>query len=143
MMQTSAVGATTNVSEVEVHNNQSYKLELDDWVIANGKLVSIVRFGYDQYAGQVRVIGPDERTDERTAGRWLPLTTISRLQFPARFTVQSNFLSAKEKTIDIILGMTGFLCAFDNDADPIVTFDDCDGRHAIFLIDATRLKMIE
>ena len=120
---------------------QSRQFEVNEWIIVNRQLASIVRFGYGQYEGQARVLRPDERMGDWTAGCWQPLSMISRLSFPARFTVRSTFLSVNEPPIQIQQGASGYLRKFDMEDDLIVTIDGRAGRHFIFLSDATRLDM--
>ena len=128
------------VGEMDASEEQHHKFEVDDWVIANSGLASIVRFGFDQYEGQTRVLRPDESMDDFRAGRWLPASALSRLTYPAPFTVTRSFLSGNSPPFQLNDGMTGQLRKFDKDGDLVVTIDGHPGRHCVFVPDATNLE---
>ena len=112
-----------------------------DWVIADSRLVSIVRLGYDDYDGQARVLRPDERMDDWSAGHWRPLSTVGRLRLPVRFTATQDFLSGDEPPLQVTAGMSGTLFKFDKDDDLVVKWDKHRGKHFVFLDDAKWLKI--
>ena len=69
------LGLTGNESSV-------VKYEVDDWILVNGKLASVVRVGFGHYEGQIRVLRPNEPLEKWSAGEWRPLTQVSILKRP-------------------------------------------------------------
>ena len=118
-------------------------IEIDDWIVVDCRLASVVRFGYDKYAGQVRIVWPNERVDDWAAGQWRPRSSISPIVYPFRFAATRDFLSADEAPINIVCGMRGSLCTFDKDGDLVITLDDIPGTHYVFLADAVWLSIGE
>ena len=132
-----AVGVNSNCS---AHAQALPKFEKDDWVISNRRLVSIMRFGYGAYDGQVRVAHPDESLDAWSSGTWRSIAVISPLEFPRRFRATSSFQSADKIPVDISPGMEGTLWSFDRDGDLVVSFNDDAEKKYVFMSDATKLE---
>jgi hypothetical protein len=116
------------------------KFEVDDWVLVNNKLASVVRIGFGQYEGQIRVLWPSEPLGKWASGLWRPLAEVSTLRRPISFKITRDLLTGNEPPISLKCGSTGRLCNFDKEGDLIVTLDAHPGNHYIFLPDAIHLE---
>ena len=114
------------------------KFAVDDWVLVNNTLASIVRFGYGQYEREIRVLGPQESTCDWTAGRWVAATSVKKLALPVPCRASRQALSADDPGVPIQKGATGFLTGFDKDGDMRMMFDAGAGHlHlCVFIQDA-------
>ena len=110
-------------------------------MIDNWKLVSVVRIGYGDYAGQARVLRPVESTNEFAARRWTRIADLAPISFPMEFViVAAEIATASDPPILIVKGATVSLTGFDKDGDLKVLIS---GRwHAIFLEDAIALESL-
>jgi len=123
----------------ELMNERSF--EVDDWVIDNRRLASIVRIGYGAYAGEARVVRPDESPSEFTAGRWTRIAGLLPISLPMKFVVTpAEVATANDPPVYIAKGTIITLTGFDNDGDLKVLIDGHAGRHAIFMHDAVALQ---
>merc|ERR1712217_647499 len=82
-------------------DENSVEFEKNDWVLCSGKLASIIRVGFDQYAGKIRVAFPNENPASWASGSWRPCSSIVPLRMPARFRTASAVVSADEPPVTI------------------------------------------
>ena len=131
------------VMKVITHASSAPELEIDAWVIRAHRLVSIHKFGHGAYAGQVRVLSPDEDGRRWEHGEWVHQSSISPLCLPARFQTTNVCLSANDPPVRIAQRSNGTLIRSDKDGDLVVAIggDMENKRLCIFMLDAARLKL--
>merc|ERR1711972_110186 len=132
---------TINTTEDENDKSDHHKFEIDDWVVVNHRLASVIRIGYDQYRGKVRVAQPDEDPRVWSSGRCCPASALQALNPCHRFQVRSTFLSADEPRVEVLDGTSGRLVSFDMDGDVVVRLDGDPKKHYEFLEDARHVVM--
>jgi len=115
------------------------QFEKDQWVIVGDRLASVIRIGYGSYAKEIRVLWPNERMGDWSAGSWVPMENVSRVKFPARFRTRCTLQTVSDPPIDLQSGMTGCLHRFDKDGDLVISLDALLGLHGVFLDEAKHL----
>ena len=124
-----------------VTSEESHKFETDDWVLVDKKLVSIVRLGHCDYAGQARVLRPDESMHSWTAGSWTRLSSIQPVRFPLRLVVATHeLLTANDPPLCLSRGTVLHLIKFDSEGVLLVHVGGGPKNHTIFLADAIALE---
>ena len=119
--------------------------EVRDWVVYNQRLVNIVRFGFGDYGGEVRVLFPHEDDRAWSAGRWVARSCIAPLRLPARFRTTCDMQSADDPAVFLPRDTHGILRSFDVDGDLMaVLYDGGSSRRVcIFMQDAGGLLLQE
>ena len=120
-------------------SSPSQAFEADDWVIARGRLGSVIRIGYGLFSGQARISWSNEDVAAWSSGEWLPISEIRQLERPIQFRCMQQILSADEPAVRFSSGTTGSLLSFDRDGDLVVSIDGQNGRKCIFQSDAVSL----
>ena len=113
---------------------------INEWVNVQGRLGSIVRYGFDDYHHRVRVRWPHE-ANEWAAGVWVPLQHVSPLTFPARLTVLREIASATEPPVSIAPNIAGLLIDFDKEGDMVIRLDGSKKKTFVYLEDAHKFAL--
>ena len=113
---------------------------INEWVNVQGRLASIIRFGFGDFDNEVRVRWSDE-PNEWSAGSWCPLRSISPLTLPARFTVSREITTATNPPVQVRPDTQGYLLDFDGEGDLIIRLDGRRCKTYIYLENAESLAL--
>ena len=102
-------------------------------MLASGHLASVVRFGYGQYDGLVRVLGPRESVHDWRAGTWISLDSVAKIRFPVPCRATQEVVSANRTALTIPAGTCGEFMSFDKEGDLIMAFDVGKGRRRVYV----------
>ena len=110
-------------------------------VAYNGRLVKVIRNGYDMYENETRVRSPGEDPTKRETGEWVPRRLLKVLPFGTRLVSHSRFMAADQAKTMIDEGSFMSYCSVDDDGDIYIEY--AGRRIPLFWEDCEHLRVVD
>jgi hypothetical protein len=98
-------------------------IEKNELVLCNGEIVTVIRIGFGEYFGRLRICRQDENHKSWGSGTWVGSDRCTPIRAPMKLRVKERFWSANEDSVHLEIGQIGSLCAYDKDGDLEIRFE--------------------